>query len=298
MRLITSLDEIRDLALGLRRRGEVVRLVPTMGALHEGHLSLARRAKADGGPLIVSIFVNPTQFGPSEDYGRYPRDLDRDRALLAPFEPEAVFVPEASAMYPAGFATFVAPGPLAERFEGAVRPGHFRGVATVVLKLLNTVAPDAVYFGQKDFQQVAVLRRMARDFNLGVRIVICPTAREPDGLALSSRNAYLGAEDRKAAPVLYRSLCRARDLFHGGECQAEALEAAMLETLAGEPRASVDYAAVVKPGTLEPAADAGAGSVALVAARIGPARLIDNLILGPPGVPDAELIDLAMRDGD
>jgi len=294
MRLITSLSEIRSLTLDLRKRAAPIGLVPTMGALHEGHLSLVRRAKSDGAALVVSIFVNPTQFGPSEDYTRYPRNLDGDCEALAPFDPEIVFAPKASAMYPEAFETYVTPGNVAERFEGAIRPGHFRGVATVVLKLLNLVALDVVYFGQKDFQQTAVLRRMIADFNLGTRVVICPTVREPDGLALSSRNAYLGPEDRRAAVVLYRSLSRARELFHGGETQADALAAAMRAVLDAEPRAKIDYAAVVRPDTLESPAQITPGCVALVAARVGPARLIDNLILGPAGASDEDLIKLAI----
>ncbi|HEV2424892.1 MAG TPA: pantoate--beta-alanine ligase [Terriglobia bacterium] len=293
MRLIASLDEIRSLTQDLRRRGRPVCLVPTMGALHAGHLSLVRRAKSDGGALVVSIFVNPAQFGPAEDYSRYPRDLDRDREALAAFEPEAVFVPEAPAMYPGRFETYVEPGSVAERFEGALRPGHFRGVTTVVLKLLNLIAPDVAYFGQKDFQQTAVLRRVITDFNINTGLVICPTVREPDGLALSSRNAYLSAGDRRAAPVLYRSLCRARELFHGGETRADLLESAMRGVLEGEPGAKVDYAVIVRPETLEPVIRVTPGCVALVAARVGPVRLIDNLILGPRGASDENLIDLA-----
>ena len=295
MRLIKSLDEIRSLTLDLRNRDAIVALVPTMGALHEGHLSLVRRAKSDGGALVVSIFVNPTQFGPSEDYALYPRNLARDCAALAPFDPEIVFVPDASAMYPDGFATYVTPGNVAERFEGAVRPGHFRGVATIVLKLLNLVTPDVAYFGQKDFQQTAALRRMIADFNLATRALICPTVREPDGLALSSRNAYLGPEDRRAAVVLYRSLSRARELFHGGETRADALATEMRDVLEAEPRAKIDYAAVVRPDTLGPPVKVTSGCVALVAARVGPARLIDNVILGPAGASDEELIELATR---
>jgi len=293
MRLITSLSEIHSLTLELRKRAASIGLVPTMGALHEGHLSLVRHAQSDGSALVVSIFVNPTQFGPSEDYTRYPRSLDRDCEALAPFDPDIVFAPDASVMYPERFETYVTPGNIAQRFEGAVRPGHFRGVATIVLKFLNLVTPDVAYFGQKDFQQTAVLRRMIADFNLATRVVTCPTVREPDGLALSSRNAYLGPEGRRAAAVLYRSLGRARELFHGGETQADALVAAMRAVLEAEPRAKIDYAAVVRPDTLEPPAQITPGCVALVAARVGPARLIDNVILGPAGASDEELIELA-----
>ncbi len=294
MHFIASLNDIRSLTRDLHRRGKIVTLVPTMGALHAGHLSLVRRAKADGGAVIVSIFVNPAQFGPSEDYARYPRNLDRDCEALAPFEPEAVFVPDASEIYPPGFETYVTPGKVAEEFEGSVRPGHFRGVATVVLKLLNLVTPDAAYFGQKDFQQTAVLRRMVADLDIGTRLVICPTVREPDGLALSSRNAYLDPDDRRAAVVLYRSLCCARELFHNGETNADTLVAAVREVVEAERRAEVVYATVVKPDALEPAARVTPGCVALVAARVGPARLIDNMILGPAGASDEELIQLAL----
>jgi pantoate--beta-alanine ligase len=296
MRIITSPDEIRTLTLNLRRAGRAVSLVPTMGALHDGHLSLVRRAKAGGSAVIVSVFVNPAQFGPSEDYTRYPRNLDRDCEGLAPFAPEAVFAPEPIVMYPPGFETYVEPGKIGAGFEGAARPGHFRGVTTVVLKLLNIVRPDVACFGQKDFQQTAVLRRMMRDFDLETRLLICPTVREPDGLALSSRNAYLAAEDRQAAPVLYRSLCRARELFHGGETQADALTAAMRAVLEAEPRAKIDYAAVVRPDTLESPRQVSPGCVALVAARVGAARLIDNVILGPACASDEDLIAIAIAD--
>jgi pantoate--beta-alanine ligase len=294
MQLITSPSEVRRVARDLRGRGKLVALVPTMGALHEGHLSLARRAKADNGALVVSIFVNPAQFGPAEDYARYPRDLDRDCKALETLQPEAVFAPEPAAMYPKGFETYIEPGLIAQRFEGASRPGHFRGAATVVLKLLNLIAPDAAYFGQKDFQQTAVLRRMVKDLNLDTRLLICPTVREPDGLALSSRNIYLGAEDRKAACILYRSLCRARELYHTGETKIAVLVQAIRTALEAAPRAKADYAAVVRPDTLEPPAYATPGCVALAAARVGPARLIDNLILGPPGASEEELIDVSL----
>lgn len=280
MPLLTSLAEMRRLARDLRGRGQVVALVPTMGALHEGHLSLVRRARADGGALVVSIFVNPTQFGPGEDLSRYPRNLDRDCELLAPFGPDAVFAPQASDMYPDGFDTRVEPGKAAQVLEGAVRPGHFGGVATVVLKLFSLIAPDAAYFGQKDFQQVAIIRRMVEDFNLSARIVVCPTVREPDGLALSSRNAYLDAEHRRAAPALYRSLVAARELFEAGETRVAALVDAMRAVIAGEPIVQLDYAAVVSEDSMQAVERAEAGNVALVAARVGPARLIDNVILG------------------
>ena len=277
----------------LVRRGQAVALVPTMGALHEGHLSLARRARTEGGALVVSIFVNPAQFGPSEDFARYPRNLERDLERLGPFAPEAVFAPSALDVYPSGFSTQVDPGEIGMGFEGASRPGHFRGVATVVLKLFNLVRPSVAYFGQKDFQQCVVIRRMVADLNVPVRVVVCPTVRDPDGLALSSRNSYLAPEDRHAAPVLYQSLRLAQEIFQAGEIRASALLDAMQSVLAGEPRISVDYTAIVEPAALKPVTEVETGHVALVAARVGATRLIDNLIFGPRCATEAELIDSA-----
>jgi pantoate--beta-alanine ligase len=282
------------LARSLRSQGKVVALVPTMGALHAGHLSLVERARDEGDALVVSIFVNPTQFGPGEDYERYPRNLDRDLELLAPFSPEAVFAPSPTEMYPPGFGTTVEPGTGAAPLEGASRPTHFRGVATVVLKLLNIIHPHAAYFGQKDFQQVMVLRRMVQDLNVDTRIKVCPIVREADGLAISSRNAYLSAEDRQAAPGLYRSLRRAQELFHSGETRPVAMLDAMRSVIASEPAAKLEYVSVVNPPSMEPAEKAIPASVALIAARVGPVRLIDNLIFGPAGASETELIALAL----
>jgi len=282
-------------ALGcrLRREGKVVALVPTMGALHEGHLSLMRRARAESDALVVSIFVNPFQFGPGEDYQRYPRNLEGDLELLRPLAPEAVFAPSEKEMYPAGFGTHVEPHPLAARLEGAFRPHHFRSVATAVLKLLNIVGPTRAYFGQKDFQQAAMIRRMAKDLNLHMRVIVCPTVREADGLALSSRNAYLGVAERRSATVLSRSLNRAQALFRAGETRGTVLVEAMRAILETEPSVTVDYCVVVDPGSMEDVGRAAPGTVALVAARVGSTRLIDNLILGPAGVSDDDLLDLA-----
>jgi pantoate--beta-alanine ligase len=293
MGLVTSPVEMQALARNLRRQGGAVTLLPTMGALHAGHLSLMQRAREHGGALIVSIFVNPTQFGPEEDFGHYPRDLDRDLKRLESMRPEAVFAPSAEQMYPRGFCTYVEPGPLAAQWEGASRPGHFRGVATVVLKLLNIINPEIAYFGQKDFQQAVVIREMITDFNLAVRLVVCPTVREPDGLAISSRNAYLSAEDRRAAAVLYRSLERARTMFQNGDTRADALLAAMQDVIADEPRVSLDYAAIVDSVSLQPLPQVMLGNVALIAARVGGVRLIDNLIFGPGEATETELIELA-----
>jgi pantoate--beta-alanine ligase len=294
MRWIATIPDLQSFAREARVEGKSLGLVPTMGALHDGHLSLVRRACAQCDVVIVSIFVNPAQFGPAEDLARYPRNLERDRELLEKFRVDVVFAPEASEMYPPGFDTWVHPGALAEVFEGAIRPGHFRGVATVVLKLFHLVQPDVAYFGQKDFQQVQVVRRMVEDLNLPVRLVVCPIVREPDGLAMSSRNAYLNPEERGAATVLHRSLRRAESLVHGGETNAARLVEEIRRTIEQAPGVRLDYAAVVEPGSLQSVERVAAGCVALVAARVGPARLIDNLILGPPGETEDRLIQLAL----
>lgn len=296
MRTVTSLADMRVLARDLRGSGAVVTLVPTMGALHTGHLSLMQRARDEGNRVVVSIFVNPAQFGPGEDFNRYPRDLERDLELLRPIRPDAVFVPPPEDMYAPGFSTYVDPGPLAALWEGASRPGHFRGVCTVVLKLFNVINPEVAYFGQKDFQQAVIIRQMAVDFNLAVRLAVCPTVREPDGLAISSRNAYLDAADRQAAPILYRSLQSARQMFEGGETRASVLLAALHSVIRGEPRASLDYAAIVDSTSLEPAQQVAPGCAALIAVRVGAVRLIDNLIFGPAERTETELIKLAVGD--
>jgi pantoate--beta-alanine ligase len=257
-----------------------VGLVPTMGYLHEGHLSLARRARADSDHVVASIFVNPTQFGPKEDYRRYPRDTERDLRLLEAEGTDVVFMPSVEEMYPEGFDTWVEVGQsLTERLEGAARPGHLRGVTTVVAKLFEIVQPQRAYFGQKDAQQLAVVRRMAADLNMGVEVVGLPTVREPDGLAMSSRNAYLSRKERRAATVLWRSLCRAQELFEGGERRAEAIRQAMRAVLAEEPLAQVEYVSVAAAETLrELEAMAGPALVSL-AVRMGRTRLIDNILL-------------------
>ena len=294
MRLIRSIDEVRHFSRQLRAHNASLGLVPTMGALHEGHLSLVRKAKNDGGAVVVSIFVNPTQFGPREDLSRYPRNLDRDLDLLAPMDVDAVFVPEAAAIYPPGFDTFVEPGAVAQPLEGASRPGHFRGVSTVVLKLFNIVEPTFAYFGQKDFQQAIVVRRLIEDFNLAVRLVLCPIVREPDGLALSSRNAYLKPIERAVALTLNRSLRRAGEVFCSGEASAQAIAGEMRAVLQAEPRVQVDYSVVVAPNTFAPPSRVTPGCVALVAARVGSTRLLDNLILASPNTSDEERLLLAL----
>jgi len=265
-----------------------------MGALHEGHLSLVRKARNECVSVVVSIFVNPTQFGPREDLSRYPRNLERDLGLLTPFKIDAVFAPDAGAMYLSGFDTFVDPGAVAQPLEGALRPGHFRGVATVVLKLLNLVQPSVAYFGQKDFQQAMVIRRLIEDFNLDVRLALCPIVREPDGLAMSSRNAYLSAEERVAALALFRALQRADAAFCRAETRTEAMVDEMKSVIASEPSLRLDYAVVAEAQTLAPPAVVTAGAVALIAARVGSTRLLDNLIMAPQGTNDEDRLRLAL----
>jgi pantoate--beta-alanine ligase len=257
--------------------GGGVGLVPTMGALHAGHLSLVERARRDNPRVAASVFVNPTQFGPSEDLARYPRDLERDRALLAEARCDAIFAPEAAEMYPPGATTFVDVGPVATPLEGERRPGHFRGVATVVLKLFGILQPTRAYFGEKDAQQLAVIRRMARDLDLPVEIVGCPTVREPDGLALSSRNSYLTPQERLAAPVLYRALTAARELYGRGERRGDALRQAMRATLATESLARADYVSVADPDSFRELEIADGPVLLALAVFVGRTRLIDNL---------------------
>ena len=257
--------------------------VPTMGALHEGHLSLVRRARDECKRVVVSIFVNPAQFGPHEDFERYPRDLARDLAHLGDEGVELVFTPTLALVYPTGFSTWVTVETLTDRWEGAARPGHFRGVATVVLKLLNLVQPDRAYFGEKDYQQLRTIERMVRDLNLPTRIVSCPTVREPDGLAMSSRNAYLDAAQRQAATVIHRAISAARRTCDQGERDPKALAALVEGMLAAEPLVRTDYVAVVDPVSLEPLVAIGKhGAACCVAAWVGAVRLIDNLRLAPP----------------
>ena len=295
MRLITTVHEMKSVAREIRAQGKSLALVPTMGALHDGHLSLARRARRECDAVVVSIFVNPTQFGTGEDFTRYPRNLEQDLDLLAPLQVDAAFAPGATEIYPQGFDTFIEPGALAAPLEGAARPGHFSGVATVVVKLFNIVRPDVACFGQKDFQQALLIRHLARDLNLDVRLAICPIVREPDGLAQSSRNAYLDAEDRRAALALYRSLRRAQELVDAGETDARLIVEEMGKVLAAEPRVAPDYAVVVEPARLSPAQHVTPGCVALVAARVGSTRLIDNWIIASPGMSDDERIQFALE---
>ncbi len=254
-------------------------LVPTMGALHEGHLSLVRRARSENATLVVTIFVNPTQFGPNEDLAAYPRDTERDIALLESEGADVVFMPPPEEVYPAGFDTWVSVERTSAPLEGEHRPGHFRGVATVVCKLFNIVRSDRAYFGQKDAQQLQVIRRMNADLNLGVELTAMPTVREPDGLAMSSRNAYLSPPERHAAPVLYAALTAARQLYESGARDASALREAIQRVLAAEPLANPDYVSIADPDTLAELERIEGPALVSLAVRIGTTRLIDNVTL-------------------
>ncbi|TAN32480.1 pantoate--beta-alanine ligase [bacterium] len=268
---------MREAARRWRREGRSIGLVPTMGALHAGHLSLVEQARSENAKVVVSVFVNPIQFGPGEDFERYPRDPDRDGELLGRAGVDAVYRPSADAMYPPGASTRVLVGGLAERLEGAARPGHFEGVATVVAKLFGAVEPDRAYFGQKDAQQVAVVRRLAHDLDTGVVIRVCPTVREDDGLALSSRNAYLSPEERQAAMCLSSALRLAGAAYAAGERRPGELRAVLLAGIQVEPLARVDYAELVDLETF-----VAPGFLAVLAVRIGHTRLIDNHDLSQP----------------
>ena len=254
-------------------------LVPTMGYLHDGHLALVRRGRAENATLVANIFVNPAQFGPREDFSTYPRDMASDLARLEHEGVDIVFAPSEDEMYPAGFDTWVTVGALADRLEGRSRPDHFRGVATVVCKLLTIVRPDRAYFGQKDIQQTVVVTRMVADLNLGAAVVVVPTVREPDGLALSSRNAYLSPEERRSATVLYRALELARRMRDDGISDAAPIKGEMERLIASEPLATVDYVSIADPESLTELERIDGPAVASLAVRIGKIRLIDNLLL-------------------
>lgn len=273
------IDDISKLRILRRTLTGAFGLVPTMGALHDGHASLVRRARLECDHVGVSIFVNPAQFGPGEDLAKYPRTMKNDLALLESLGVDMVWTPPPEVVYPAGYRTWIAVEDVSKPLEGAARPGHFRGVATVVAKLLNVFMPDRAYFGQKDAQQVAVLRRMTADLNFAVDIVVSPTVREADGLAISSRNVYLDVNERRAAPVLYRALLAAKTKFEAGEGNADILRAVMLETLSAEPLANVQYVSAANPDTLEELREACAGALLSAAVIIGKTRLIDNVIL-------------------
>jgi pantoate--beta-alanine ligase len=282
--VITDIAPLRDAVAEARRRGRTVGLVPTMGALHAGHLSLIEAARAENGCVVVSIFVNPTQFGANEDLNRYPRPLERDLELCEAAGVDLVFHPRPEVMYPSGYRTLVEVTGLQDVLCGASRPGHFRGVATVVLKLFNLVQPDRAYFGQKDAQQARIIQQMVRDLNVPVEVRVCPTVREADGLALSSRNGYLEAEERRRATALYRALTEARQRIEAGERDADVVRKVMTEQIASVAGAVLDYAAVVDADSLQAPAQIVAERPVLlaVAVRFGGTRLIDNLLINLP----------------
>jgi pantoate--beta-alanine ligase len=279
---LATIDELRHAVGKARAAGRTIGLVPTMGALHDGHVALIAGCRAEAGFVVVSSFVNPTQFGPHEDFSRYPRTPEDDNRRCAEGGADLIFAPTVETMYPRGaLATYVEVPALSETLEGASRPGHFRGVATVVLKLFQIVTPDIAYFGEKDFQQLVVIRRMVADLNVPVSVRALPTVRAADGLALSSRNRYLDADERIAARVLSRALRRAAEVVKGGERDADRVRQILVEAVESEPRATLDYAEVADAETLEPLVrlNDGRRAVALLAVRIGPARLIDNAIV-------------------
>ena len=257
--------------------------VPTMGYLHEGHLSLVRQARAENDTVVVSIFVNPTQFGPTEDFARYPRDPERDLALLEKEKTDLVFMPPAEEMYPHGFGSWVEIERVTERLEGSTRPDHFRGVSTVVAKLFNIVEPTKAYFGQKDAQQAVVIKRMVADLDMNLEVIVSPTVREPDGLAMSSRNSYLNPEERQAALVLWKSLNLAQKLWSQGERHAEHLRQEMTTLIQKEKLARIDYVSIADPETLEELEEINHPALVSLAVRIGNTRLIDNITLGIGG---------------
>jgi pantoate--beta-alanine ligase len=282
MRLKKTIAETRSAAKALRLAGKTIGFVPTMGALHEGHLALVRAARRQCDVVIVSIFVNPTQFGPNEDLARYPRPFEQDCALLEGEGVDLLFAPSPEEMYPAGASTFVTVDELSSRLDGASRPGHFRGVATVVAKLFHIVQPDIAFFGQKDAAQVAVLRRMVHDLDFDLQISVIPTVREQDGLAMSSRNRYLSPQERKSALVLSQALSLMEGMAHLGEHDSDRLLTEGRRKLATEPGVRLDYLSIVHPVTLEPLENVASGALIAVAAYVGTTRLIDNVVL-PPG---------------
>ncbi len=281
---------MKEHARQARAESRIVGLVPTMGALHGGHLSLIERAKRDCSPVIASIFVNPKQFGPNEDFAKYPRSFESDCVMLEQAGVDSLFAPEPSEIYPNGFATYVHVDGLSEKLEGRSRPGHFRGVTTVVMKLLQIVQPNFAYFGRKDAQQARIITQMARDLNLDAEIVVCPLVREPDGLALSSRNAYLNTEERKAAAVLYRALDAARRELAAGIRDALQVQTTLRRKLDFERLASVDYAEVVDAESFAPVTRVSKPCYVVLAVFIGKTRLIDNLYIEPKSADSEELL--------
>jgi pantoate--beta-alanine ligase len=281
MHTITSADQMIALSRELRREGKRIGFVPTMGALHEGHLSLVRTARARSDVVVVSIFVNPTQFGPNEDFSRYPRNLEQDAKMLSAEKTGFIFHPSVEDMYPQGAATWVTVEGLSQKLDGRSRPGHFRGVTTVVSTLFHIIQPDIACFGQKDAAQLAVIRKMVRDLKFDIEIVACPIVREKDGLAMSSRNAYLDPEQRRQALVLYRALMRIHFLVDQCESRSSELIAAGKQVLAQEPAVRLDYLEIVNPETLDPVPAVTHPTLVAVAAYVGSTRLIDNLLISP-----------------
>ena len=285
MILVENINHMKALSEKWKQEGKSIGFVPTMGYLHQGHLSLVKQARKANEIVVVSIFVNPTQFGPGEDFERYPRDLDRDLSLLEPLKVDAVFHPSAEEMYPEGYKTFVEVVDITERLCGASRPGHFKGVTTVCCKLFNIVKPTRAYFGKKDFQQLVVIKNMVKDLNMDLEIIPMPIVREPDGLAMSSRNTYLSKEERKAALCLYKSLKKAVELFQSGERDAEKIKQEITKIIQSEPLANIDYVEIVDPENFLPVERVEEGTLVALAVKIGVARLIDNVQLGIDKLP-------------
>ncbi len=276
MKVVETIAELKALR---RQVSGSVGFVPTMGYLHEGHVSLVKRARQETDYVVASIFVNPTQFGPKEDFASYPRNMERDLAMLGQEGMDIVFAPAAAEMYPSGYNTWVEMQGVTERLEGSIRPGHFRGVATVVAKLFNIVEPTRAYFGQKDAQQVLVVKKMVRDLNMNLEVVVAPTVREPDGLAMSSRNVYLNPEERRGAAVLFRALARGQQLYSGGEKDAGRIRQEMMSLIEREPLAKVEYVSLANRDTLAELSTLNRPAIALLAVKFGKTRLIDNMPL-------------------
>ncbi|HXU49485.1 MAG TPA: pantoate--beta-alanine ligase [Candidatus Binatia bacterium] len=283
MEIVRTIEWMKQISRAARGREHVVGFVPTMGAIHEGHLSLVREAKSRCSPVVVSIFVNPTQFGPSEDLAKYPRPFETDCAALENLGVDYIFAPSADEMYPKGFSTAVSVNGIGDRLEGRSRPGHFRGVATVVLKLFEIVQPSLAFFGRKDAQQQALIRRMARDLDLDTQIVTCPIVREADGLALSSRNVYLKGDDRRAATILYCSLVALREQIDRGERNIGQLLATIQAVLASESAVVLDYADIVDAENFDKVMNLCGSCFAVLAAKVGATRLIDNALIEQAG---------------
>jgi pantoate--beta-alanine ligase len=279
MQIIKFPKKLTSIIKSLKRKGRTIGFVPTMGALHEGHVSLIKKAQKETDVVVLSIFVNPTQFGPKEDYKKYPRNFSRDNAIAKKAGVDIIFAPSTKQMYDENFVTYVEETNLSKILEGKVRPGHFRGVTTVVLKLFNVVQPDISYFGQKDYQQAVIIKKMGKDLNLDTKIKVLPTIREKDGLAKSSRNIYLNKEQRRTATVLYRSLIEATRLIANGLTDTEEVKKRLREMINKERLASIDYIEIREPETLQPVKKVSGDVVILVAVRIGKVRLIDNMII-------------------